>query len=320
MKLLISAPYFQLVLDQYRPLFEKLDIELVVPTVNERLSEAELLALMDDIDGVIAGDDKFTARVFDQAKRLKVLSKWGTGIDSFDVEAAQKHGVTICNTPGAFNEPVADQVWGYILAFARRIPWIHRKMEDGAWEKLPGFSLQGKTLGVIGVGNTGQSVIRRAQGFEMEVLGHDIREIDGQFTERYDVTMTTKDELLQNADFISLNCDLNPSSYHLIQQDDFEMMQQQPVLVNCARGPLIKHEDLVAALQHDQIAGAALDVFETEPLPKDDPLRSMDQVLLSPHNANSSPEHWDQVHRRTVRQALEILGVQTENIQWPSTI
>jgi D-3-phosphoglycerate dehydrogenase len=320
MKLLISAPYFQLVLDRYRPLFDELGIELVVPTVHERLSEAELLELIDDIDGVIAGDDKFTARVFEQASKLKVLSKWGTGIDSFDAEAAQKHGVTICNTPGAFNEPVADQVWGYILAFARQIPWINQKMTEGAWEKLPGFSLQGKTLGVIGVGNTGRSVIRRAQGFDMRVLGHDIREIDADFTDRYEVAMVSKKELLQRSDFISLNCDLNPSSHHLIQQSDFEIMQQHTVLINCARGPLIKHDDLVTALQNDRIAGAALDVFETEPLPKDDPLRSMDQVLLSPHNANSSPEHWDRVHRRTVRQALEILGVETETIQWPSTI
>ncbi|MGM0587761.1 MAG: phosphoglycerate dehydrogenase [Bacteroidota bacterium] len=320
MKLLISAPYFQLVLDRYRPLFDELGIELVVPTVHERLSEAELLEFIEDIDGVIAGDDKFTARVFEQAPKLKVLSKWGTGIDSFDADAAQKHGVTICNTPGAFNEPVADQVWGYILAFARQIPWIHQKMTAGAWEKLPGFSLQGKTLGVIGVGNTGQSVIRRAQGFEMEVLGHDIREIDADFCDEYEVSMVSKEALLENADFISLNCDLNPSSHHLIQQAEFETMPKHAVLINCARGPLIKHRDLVAALRQNQIAGAALDVFETEPLPKDDPLRFMDQVLLSPHNANSSPEHWDRVHRRTVRQALDVLGVETETIQWPSTI
>lgn len=306
-KVLITAPYMQKELDDYRDTFWGNDIEIVVPPVRERLSEEELLTCIDDIDGVIAGDDKFTSRVLESAPKLKVISKWGTGIDSFDCKAAARLGIAIRNTPGAFNEPVADQVLGYMLSFARQIPWIDKGMKDGEWDKIQCFSLSGRTLGIIGVGNTGKAVAERAAAFQMRLVGNDISDMPQDFLDRTGMKMVDKETLLRESDFVSLNCDLNPTSYHIMRRDEFSLMKAVAYFINAARGPLMNEPDLIEALQQKKIAGAGLDVFEDEPLPKDSPLRAMSNVLLSPHNANSSREHWRRIHESTIANLLEEL-------------
>lgn len=308
LKLLVSAPYLQPHLHRFLPALEIRGIEPVVPDVNERLEETELLAIISDIDGVICGDDRFTRRVLQSAPRLKVISKWGTGIDSIDGEACRDLGVTLCNTPNAFSEPVADSVFGYLLCFSRRIPWMHEAMRNGVWEKIPGFSLREATLGVIGVGNVGKAVIRRATGFGMQVIGNDIAPVDEAFLTETDTRMATLDELLTQADFVSVNCDLNTTSHHLLSSPQFARMKRNAVVINTARGPIIDEPALVTALSEWKIAGAGLDVFEHEPLPKDSPLRRMSNVLLAPHNANSSPAAWEHVHRNTLNNLFTHLG------------
>jgi D-3-phosphoglycerate dehydrogenase len=275
------------------------------------MEEADLLAYAGRFDGTICGDDRYTARVLEAcAPRLKVISKWGTGIDSIDREACERLGIKLCNTPNAFSEPVADSVMAYLLAFARRGPWLDRAMKAGEWEKLPGRSLRECTLGVIGVGNCGKAVLRRAAAFGMRLLGNDIVTIDPAFTAKHGVEMTGLDDLLARSDFVSVHCDLNPTSFHIINRENMAMMKPGAVLVNTARGPLVDEPALVQALQSGRLAGAALDVFETEPLPKDSPLLGMDNVLLAPHNANSSPAAWEAVHENTIRNLLEGLKVE----------
>lgn len=307
-KVLITAPYMQKELDDYRNIFMGNDIEIVVPPVRERLSEEELLKWIIDIDGVIAGDDQFTAGVLKSAPKLKVISKWGTGIDSFDRKAAAELGIAIRNTPGAFNEPVADQVLGCMLSFARQIPWIDKRMKEGDWNKMQCFSLSGHTLGIIGVGDTGKAVAERAAAFKMRLLGNDISEISQNFLARTGIEMVDKKTLLRESDFVSLNCDLNPTSYHIMGRDEFAMMKPTAYFINAARGPLVNEPELVEALKNEKIAGAALDVFEDEPLPKDSPLLLMSNVLLSPHNANSSREHWRRIHNSTIEHLIEELN------------
>jgi len=298
----------QPVLDRFADEFEREGIELVVPPVAERMEEDELLALIADIDGAICGDDRFTERVMRAAPRLKVISKWGTGIDSIDAVAAARLGIAVCRTPDAFSVPVADTVLGYMLAFARRQPWMDREMKAGRWEKLPGRTLSECVLGVIGVGDAGKAVVRHAVGVGMTVLGNDLVEMPPAFLEQTGITMVGKSELLGRADFVSVNCDLNPTSHHLMDDARFAQMQPHAVLINAARGPVVHEEALVRALQLGTIAGAALDVFEFEPLPTDSPLLGMDNVMLAPHNANSSPAAWDRVHRSTLDNLLAHLG------------
>ncbi|MEW6240303.1 MAG: phosphoglycerate dehydrogenase, partial [Chloroflexota bacterium] len=266
-------------------------------------------------DGAICGDDRYTARVLEAcAPRLRVISKWGTGVDSIDAEACSRLNIRLCRTPNAFTEAVADTVLGYLLAFARRGPWMDREMKNGKWEKLPGRALHECTLGIVGVGNIGKAVTRRARAFGMKVLGNDIIEIDPAFIRESGIEMTNLEHLLSNSDFVSLNCDLNPTSYHLMNADTFALMNPSAVLVNTARGPVVEEQALVAALQTKRIAGAALDVFEFEPLSADHPLLKMDNVLLAPHNANSSPAAWERVHWNTIRNLLDGLGIPHDDL------
>jgi len=308
-KVLISAPYLQPQLDRFLPILERRGIVPVVPQVRERLEENELLELIEDIDGVVCGDDRFTRRVLKSAKKLKVISKWGTGIDSIDQAACREFRIALCNTPNAFSEPVADSVFAYLLCFARQTPWMNEAMQGGVWHKVPGFALREATLGVIGVGSVGKAVVRRANGFGMRILGNDIATIDEDYVSQTGIRMVSLEELLAEADFVSVNCDLNPTSFHLLDSSRLSGMKKNAVIINTARGPIIEETALVTALTRKQIAGAGLDVFEVEPLPVDSPLRTMTNVLLAPHNANSSPEAWENVHRNTLNNLFQKLGL-----------
>lgn len=308
--ILFTAPYMIPFLDKFRPVFERYNLELVTPPVEERLEKAQILEFAGNFDGTICGDDHYSADVLEAcAPRLKVISKWGTGIDSIDLKSAEELGVRVFRTPNAFSSPVADTVMGYILAFARRQPWMDQNMKTGIWEKLPGRSLSECSLGVIGVGNIGKAVLKRAHAFQMELLGNDIVQIEPEFIEQVGVEMTSLNDLLARADFISLNCDLNPTSHRLINQNTLSQIKSSGILINTARGQVVEESALIAALQEGTIGGAALDVYEEEPLPKDSPLLGMENVMLAPHNSNSSPTAWENVHWNSIRNLLEGLAI-----------
>ena len=313
---LMTAPYMIPFLDRFKPVFAKYGVDLIVPDVEERMEEADLLKYAGQFDGAICGDDRYTARVLEACSpRLKVISKWGTGVDSIDAESCSRLNIILSRTPNAFTTPVADTVLGYVLAFARRGPWMDAAMKRGEWEKIPGKTLSECTLGIIGVGNIGKAVTRRAKAFGMKVLGTDIVDIDHVFVSESGIEMTNLEYLLSNSDFVSVNCDLNPTSYHLINADTLAMMRSSAVLINTARGPIVEETALVAALSSGQVGGAALDVFEFEPLPKDSPLLKMDNVMLAPHNSNSSPTAWERIHWNTIRNLLNGLGIDSRGLR-----
>jgi D-3-phosphoglycerate dehydrogenase len=199
-----------------------------------------------------------------------------------------------------------------MLAFARRQPWMDKEMKSGKWEKIPGKALSECTLGIVGVGNIGKAVTRRARAFGIKVYGNDIVDIDHVFISETRIEMTSLENLLQNSDFVSINCDLNPTSHHIMNADTFALMKPTAVIINTARGPLIDEKSLIEALQAKRLAGAALDVFEVEPLPLNSPLMKMDNVMLAPHNTNSSPTAWERVHWNTIRNLVEGLGMKYE--------
>jgi D-3-phosphoglycerate dehydrogenase len=311
MRVLISAPYFIPQIERFEKHFQDAGISHVIGRVVERLSEEELMPYAGEVDGVLAGDDQFSEDVLEAfSPRLKVISKWGTGIDSIDLSAAKRMGVQVFNTPDAFTDAVADSVMGYMLSFARQIPWMDDKLKAGEWEKIPSIALHECTLGVVGVGRIGKAVLKRANAFGMKLLGNDIVEVDRKFLDEFDVEMLPLMELLERSDFVSINCDLNPSSRHLINAQALAGMKSSSVLINTARGPVIEENALVSALQNGKIRGAGLDVFEQEPLPEGSPLRTMNHVLLGSHNANSSPSAWDRVHRITLKNLFRGLGLQ----------
>ena len=306
-RILITAPYFLPVVEDYRSQLESADLELLLADVHERLSEEELLPLMPDIDGVICGDDQFTEHVLRAAPQLKVISKWGTGIDSIDTTAAARLNIKVCNTPNAFTDCVADSTLGYILNFARRLYTMDQAIRRGEWTKPAAVTLRECTLGVVGIGNIGKAVVRRALAFGMTIVGYDPVPVSETFLAETGLTPVSLDELLRSSDFVTLHCDLNPTSYHLIDEAQFNLMRSGAYIINTARGPVINEAALIAALRTNKIAGAALDVFETEPLPNDSPLRQMSNCLLAPHNSNSGLAAKKRVHESTINNLLVAL-------------
>lgn len=315
LRVLISAPYMLPEIGRFQAVFDEAGLEVIVADIDERLEERELLEYAGHIDGAICGDDRFSRKVLEAAApRLKVISKWGTGIDSIDERTAERLQIQVFNTPGAFTEAVADTVLGYMLSFARGLPWMDRAMKSGNWEKRRAHALHELTLGVIGVGRIGRAVLMRAAAFGMRLFGNDIVKVDTEFVESIGVRMVSLEELLRASDYVSLHCDLNPTSRGLINQERLRMMVEGGILINTARGPVVEEAALIEALQSGRLNGAALDVFEVEPLSNGSPLRRMENVLLAPHNANSSESAWEKVHWTSLRNLFRGLGLEVPEV------
>ncbi len=308
-RILITAPYMVREREQVAPLLDRPEVKVEWLPVRERLEEAELLRVIEDVDGIICGDDRITREVIDSTERLKVIVKWGTGIDSIDRDYANERGISVRNTPEAFTLPVADSAVGYILSFCRGISENNSILKAGGWDKPQGYSLSEKTVGIIGFGSIGTAVAKRLRPFGAQVLANDIRDISAEQARTQGVQMHPLETLLAKSDFVALHCDLNETSHHILNAERLALCRPNTVVINTARGPLIDEPALVRALEESRIAGAGLDVFEDEPLPVESPLRRMPQVLLAAHNSNSSPQCWQRVHRNSVAMLFEELGL-----------
>lgn len=291
--------------DRFDALLRERGVVPVWPTVNQFMDEAQCLSFAGEIDGWMAGDDRITRTVLEAfLPRLKVISKWGTGIDSIDLAAAKELGLPVCNSPGAFRDAVSEYAIGLLLAATRRLARTDRMIREGGWPKgrFPGMA--GRTMGVVGYGAIGQGVGQRARGLGMEVVAHDpsmANAPDG--TEMLDLAA-----LLSQADVITLCCNQTLENYHLVDADSLASMKDGVILCNVARGGLIEETALIAALETGKVAAAALDVFEAEPLPMNSPLRGFENVVLSSHNANSTVEAIEYVHKNTLENLFRHLG------------
>lgn len=301
--ILISCLQLQESLDEHRARLDARGARLVVPPVEQQLTEAELLEIAPDVDGIVAGDDELTRAVLERAPRLRVISKWGIGLDAIDLEAARELGIRVTNTPGVFGDEVADVAFGYLLMLARHLHVVDRDVRAGIWSKPPGVSLAGRTLGVIGLGDIGHALARRGLAVGMRVLGVELDPARVAAGEDLGVDVTDLVTLLREADAVSLNCPLTAQTRHILDASALASMRRGAWIINTARGPLIDEAALVSALASGQIGAAALDVFEVEPLPADSPLRGFNQVILGSHNAS----HTVEAGRRTSKLAIDNL-------------
>lgn len=308
-RVLISSPLIVDSLDEYVDRFAEHGIEYDIADVDQQLAEAELLGVIDRYDGVLAGDDEFTRQVLASADRLKVIAKWGIGTDKIDMEAAEEYGITVSNTPKAFGDEVADVVIGYAIMLTRQLHLVDRALRDGDWACPRGMSLAGKTFGVVGVGDIGSSVARRAYAHELEVLGSDIRPFPADLSDDIDIERVEMGELLSAADLVSLNCALTEETRGIIGSDELEAIGEEGYLINTARGELVDQNALIEALREGRLAGAALDVFVEEPLPPTNPLIEMNNVILGSHNAQNTHDAVARVNERAIKNLIN--GVTT---------
>lgn len=304
-RVLITCRQLQQTIDRYRTIFAENGIEIDLPELVQQLSEAELLEIIDRYDGVIAGDDQFTAKVLEKAPKLRILAKWGVGVDGIDLDAARRLGIPVKNTPNVFHDEVADAVAGYLVLLARQLHRLDRSVREGGWLKVRGLTLADKTLGVIGMGSIGRAVAKRGAAFGMKVLGYDVVPPASELVNESGARMVALGELIESSDFISLNCNLTPENRGMLGAGEFARMKDGVFIVNTARGRLIDQSALVAALQSGKVAGAALDVFEEEPLPPGDPLRSFESCIFGTHNGSNTQEAVLRVNELAINNLLD---------------
>lgn len=309
----IAVTCIQLIRDieAYLPALEAAGFEVALPEIaGQHLEGAELVAALDGCVGVVAGDDQFTAEVLDQSPNLKAISKWGIGVDGIDKAAAARRGIPVTNTPGAFDDEVADVAMAYCVLLLRQLHVVDQGIQAGQWPKPAGRSLGGKTIGVIGLGGIGRAVVRRAVVAGMTVLGSDPSPESQKAAADLGAQVVSFEDLMARSDIVSVNCPLNPSTHHLINDQHLALMKPGGWLVNVGRGAVVETPALVRALQNGTLAGAAVDVLEEEPPAPDDPIRSLANVIFGSHNASNTLEASARVHVRALKNLAHELGVE----------
>ena len=280
--------------------------DVIESQVPRRLTAEELIPLVRDVAGIIAGTDQFTAEVIAAAGKLRVISRWGIGVDAVDVAAATRHGVVVTNTPRLTADAVADLTFGLMIALARRLIEADALVRRGEWVEMGGVNVWRKCLGIIGFGAIGQAVARRARGFDMRVLVYDVCR-DEVTASGLAADYVPLDELLREADFVTLHASLTDQSRGMIAEREIGLMKPSAYLINTARGALVGENALVAALQEKRIAGAAIDAYWEEPPPKGHPLMRLDNCVLTPHSGFNTIETVRQVNRLAARNLLDVL-------------
>lgn len=276
------------------------------PLSGQQFRASELTPMMPGVVGIIAGDDELSRAFFEGSPDLRVLIRWGIGMDSVDHAAAAEHGVVVRNTPAVFGGEVADSALAYMLLLARRHHVVDAAVRAGGWPKVEGASLSGSTVGVVGLGAIGRAVVERARGFGMQVRGYDPFVSPDQVPAGVESDADLHD-LLSRSRFVVLTCPLTPDTFHLMDEAAFGTMRPDAFLVNVARGPVVDESALVSALEGGRLAGAGLDVFETEPLPAESPLRGFANVVLGAHNGSNTREGVARASARAVEILLEEL-------------
>jgi D-3-phosphoglycerate dehydrogenase len=273
---------------------------------SHQLTEDALVALLRDSHAVVAGVEPYTDAVLRSVPELRTIARWGVGVDNIDIDAATRLGVVVTNTPGLLVDAVADLAFALLLATARRLVEADAAVRTANWRGIRGRLVWGKTLGIVGVGEIGTAVARRARGFDMTVLGYD--PMPREDARRLGVAYVRLNELLRQADFVSLHAPATETTRGLIAENELALMKPTAILINTARGSLVDQKALYEALRDGRIAGAGLDVFDREPPDPNDPLLSLPNCIFSPHSGSNEWETVERINRQVAENILAAFG------------
>ena len=280
--------------------------DLVFNPKEKPLSEDDLIPLLSGCVGFIAGLDSITRKVIENAPGLKVISRYGVGVDQVDLKAAREKGIDVCNTPGTNSNAVADLAFALLLSIARRIPLLDRKTKGGEWLRSTGFELGGKTIGILGLGAVGKEVARRAAGFSMKIMAYDPF-MNMEYAQANGITAADFTTVVENADIVSLHLPLMEETRHIISADIMKTMKKGAVIINTARGGLIDEKAAYEFLVSGHLGGLGLDAFETEP-PGPSPLFELDNVVVTPHTGAHTGEATAAMAAVSVKNLIDVLS------------
>jgi len=307
MKILITPTSLQP--DSDMPAMKKLRSfagSLVFNPVGKPLGEDELIPLIEDCDGCIAGVDYFTSKVMESASKLKVISRYGTGVDRVDLAAAKAKNIVVCNTPGANSKAVADLTFGLILSLARKINILDKKIREGEWPRSNGTELHGKILGILGLGSIGREVARRAAGFSMKVIACDPF-IDREYAAANGIAEVDFDTIIRKADVLTLHLPLTEQTRNIISAGAMQAMNKGAFIVNTARGEVLEVDAAYELLREGHLGGLALDVYEIEP-PGKLPIFELENVVATPHTAAHTEEATQAMANMSVQNLIDVLS------------
>ncbi|MGD2157638.1 MAG: phosphoglycerate dehydrogenase [Anaerolineales bacterium] len=294
--------------------------EVLYNSKGRPLQADELCPLLQGVDGYIAGLDQIDSAVIQSADRLRVIARYGVGVDRVDLGAATRRGVIVTNTPGANAAAVAELAIALMLALARRLPQASQATKRGEWPRLRGVGLRGKTVGLIGLGAIGGALTARLSGFDCQVLSTDPH-VQPSRAGQFGVQLVSQSTLLSRSDFVSLHVPALPSTRGMVDRDFLRQMKTGAFLINTARGELIDEAALRSALRDGQLGGAALDCLSQEPPPLGHPLLELPNVILTPHAGSHTDEAANQMGWMSLRACLAVLrGERPEHVVNPEVL
>lgn len=289
-------------------ILKQANVEYLINPLNKKLTEDELMEMVVDFDVIIAGTEPITAKVMDCATNLKMISRVGIGLDSVDLIAAEKRGITVSYTPDAPAPAVSELTVGMMLTLLRSTHVSNDEMHKGRWHRFFGRRLSNVTIGIIGVGRIGRGVIKHLQGFDSpRILANDIN-IDKQLAEQYNLEWVSKEKIYQEADIVSLHVPLTHLTKDMIRRDHLLKMKQDSIVINTARGGIINEEDLYSVMQSGHLSAAAIDVFDFEPY--NGPLRKVQNCLLTAHMGSMSIDCRTKMEIDATKEAVRFLNKQ----------
>src|ERR1051325_259798 len=297
-----------------KPILSEIDAEM---TIRRPTNDAEVIEMGRDADGIIMhGAVPFTKEIISQLKRTKVVCRTGVGVDRMDLAAAEEYGIKVCNAAGCNSIEVSEQAIGLLIAISRKLMRMNQYVRDGKWRRHTAelhayrgrvYRIQGRTMGIVGLGHVGKQVAPRAQGIRLNVQTYDPY-LDPKLAEKMGVKMVSFDELIATSDFISLHAPLTKQTRKMFSTPQFQAMRNSAYLINCARGGLVDSDALYDALTAGELAGAALDVTEPEPLPADHKLLTLPNVIVTCHTAANSDESYADCQTHAAREVVGVLS------------
>ncbi len=313
-KVLVTATNYSRLCAGAKALLEKEGFEVIENTFGRPLSFEELKDRVEDICGVVAGVDTWNEEVFKHAKNLKVIGRFGIGVDNIDLEAAKKYGIKVMNARAINSDSVAECTVGLILAVMRNLINLDKSTRAGKWERFVGNTIRGKKVGLVGFGAIAQYTAKLLAAFEADIYAYDVYP-DFNAAKKLGVTMTDLDTIIRQSDIITLHVPCTPETTKLFGEKEFDLMKDSAVIVNVARGPVIDEKALYSALKSRKISGAGIDVYEVEPTTAGNPLFELDNVVCLPHSAAETYETYEAVGLATAQAILDVMNGR-EPINW----
>ena len=304
-KILLTCPPMIGLIDSLSPYINEYGFDIHVPEFRQVVPEQELISMVPQFDGWIIGDDPATAAVFEAgiSGRLRAAVKWGVGTDNVDFETCKRLGIPITNTPGVFGNEVADVALGYLLMLTRRLHEIDAGVRDGRWPKPPGMTLVGRRMTIVGFGDIGRNIAKRANAF-----GINCDFYDPYAEENSDAVRVDWPNGVSQSDFLVVSCKLTPETRGVVSREVLSRLPDSSFVINVSRGPVVDEAALIDAIAKRDVAGAGLDVFDVEPLASDNPLRELPSVILGTHNSSNTVEAVTRVSRMAIEKMSEFLS------------